>query len=431
MQHTATLDYADYVLIGGGLASATAATTIRKRDPHGSILIIGGEPRAPYNRPPLSKEFLRGEVREADIQVTPAATYADQRIILQTGIRAIGIDTASKTVQLDLNRSVRYNKVCLATGSKAKRPAADEMPGANAANVYTLRTLSDAGAIRPHLQAGRRVVIIGAGYIGMEVAAVCCQRGLQVTVVSPAPHPWDKFASPAFGAFLRAYYEAQGVQFRLETHAEQIMLTHHDHEGPATGVRISAGEILPCDFVVLGVGASLNLDVAKAAGLDVDDKQGVRVNEYLETSAPDVWAAGDIACFHDPVLDKEWHIEHWQNALWHGEIVGANMAGGRIAYDHVPWFFSDEFDLHMTLRGDPQAGKSSFTIGDMSAQTDRFLEVYLREDGTLAMGLLVSKAADETPTADLLERLIRARVPVAPYRDALVNGSQTLESLLA
>ena len=341
MQKTVSVDYADYVLIGGGLASATAATTIRSHDPHGSILIVGGEPRLPYHRPPLSKEFLRGETTDEQTQIQPAAVYAEQNITLQTGLRAVGLDTANKTVLLDLNQSVRYNKVCLATGSRANRPAANEMPGANAANVYTLRTLSDAGAIRPHLQAGRRVVIIGAGYIGMEVAAVCCQRGLQVTIVSPAPHPWDKFASPAFGAFLRAYYEAQGVQFRLETRAEQIMLTHHDHEGPATGVRTSTGGTLPCDFVVLGVGASLNLDVAKAAGLDVDDKQGVRVNEYLETSALDVWAAGDIACFHDPVLGKDWHIEHWQNALWHGEIAGANMAGGRVAYDHVPWFFSD------------------------------------------------------------------------------------------
>ena len=308
MQQTARLDYADYVLIGGGLASATAATTIRERDPQGSILIVGGEPRLPYHRPPLSKEFLRGEATEADIEVNPTATYAEQRITLQTGIRAIGIDTASKTVQLDLSRSVRYNKVCLATGSKAKRPAADEMPGATAANVYTLRTLADAGAIRPHLQAGRRVVIIGAGYIGMEVAAACCQRGLQVTVLSPLLTPGTSSPRPRLARSCGPTMRRRGCSFASKPAPSKYCSPTTTTKALATGVRISTGETLPCELVVLGVGASLNLDVAKTAGLDVDEKQGVRVNEYLETSAPGVWAAGDIAFFHDPVLGKNWHI---------------------------------------------------------------------------------------------------------------------------
>ena len=307
-----------------------------------------------------------------------------------------------------------------------KKLSPDEIPGADATNVLTLRTRTDADKIVPFLTDGKKAVLIGAGYIGMEVAADCRVKGVEASIIDTAGQPWGKFTSPEFGAFLQAYYEARGVKFFLNDGVAEIV---KNADGQAERVRTKSGQSIPCDFVIAGVGSQLNTELLKEAGLDVDE-QGVVVNEFLETNTSGVFIAGDIANFRDPVMDKTWHLEHWQNAEWHGYIAGANMAGEKTVYDHVPYFFSDEFDLHMTLRGDPTAGKASFVVGDMSIETERFLELYLRDDGTLAMGLLISKADDESETADLLEALVRARTVIAPHKAALMSGQAQLAELL-
>ncbi|MBC8101088.1 MAG: NAD(P)/FAD-dependent oxidoreductase [Cytophagales bacterium] len=423
-------DHAEYVLIGGGLASATAAKAIRERDPGGRIVILSAESNVPYHRPPLSKEFLRGDSDFTEAQISPKEEYTTQNIELRLGVRATGLDLPTKTITLDSGETLSFDKLCIATGASAKPLDSAQTPGAGAPNVLTLRTREDSETLRGHLQPGARAVVIGAGYIGMEAAAVCRQKGLEVTIVDTNEHPWSKNTSAAFGGFLRRYFEAQGVRFLLKDGVTEIAL---DRSGKATGVKTKSGETVPCDFVVAGVGAKLNLDLPKAAGLLTDDQEGVSVDAFLETASADIYAAGDIARFQDPVLEKTWHVEHWQNAEWHGQIVGANMAAKfpseRVAYDHLPYFFSDEFDLHMTLRGDPQAGKSSFVIGSMGTDTERFTEVYLRPDGTIAMGIVLSKAEDETAASDLLERLIRARALVAPHQSALQAGQMKLEDL--
>lgn len=411
-----------YLLVGGGLANATAAQTLRERDPEGRILVVSAEPHGPYHRPPLSKEYLRGEAGWDQVLVAPEQDWTAKNIEVRTGSKATRLDTTAQTVVLDNGDTLRYEKLCLATGAT---PKPLDVEGSKAPNVFLLRTRDDSDAIRTHLTPGARAVLIGAGYIGMEVAADCRQKGVEVTIVDNASQPWSKFASRAFGQFLRRYYESRGVRFVLDSGAREIVT---GADGGATGVRTKSGEMLPCDFVVVGVGVALNTQLAQDAGLKVDEKEGVDVNEFLETSAPNVYAAGDIAKFQDPVLGKSWHVEHWQNAEWHGQIAGANMAGGRVAYDHVPYFFSDEFDLHMTLRGDPQGGKTSFVQGSMD--DERFLELYLRPDGTLAMGILISKQDDETPTSDLLEKLIRARVNLAPHQADIASGKQDLAALL-
>jgi 3-phenylpropionate/trans-cinnamate dioxygenase ferredoxin reductase component len=299
------------------------------------------------------------------------------------------------------------------------------VPGANGrANLYTLRRLDDSLAIRDAIGRGGHVVIVGAGYIGMEVGADARVRGLDVTIVAPDARPWSKFTSERFGTFLQRYYEGQGVRFLLGDQVVSI-----EGAGGATEVVTKNDRRLSADFVIAGVGAKLNLELPKAAGLDVDERNGVRVNEYLETSAPNVYAAGDIAFFKDVALQKEWHAEHHMNAMWQGEAVGKVMAGERKPFDQVAYFFSDEFDLHMVLRGDPQGGKSFATIGDMDSA--EFIELYAAEDGRLMMGIAVSRDYDKLDPgiSDTLEKLIRARVNLKGREAELQKPGFDLASL--
>jgi 3-phenylpropionate/trans-cinnamate dioxygenase ferredoxin reductase subunit len=381
-----------------------AAQSIRERDANGSLLIVTAEDRPPYEHPPLSKDFLLDPSKPADsAYLQPADFYTKNRIELRTGMRATAVDTATKTVTLDKGDAVRYGKLLLATGSAA-RPL--DVPGAAGRdNLYTLRRIDDSLAIREAIGRGGRVVIVGAGYIGMEVAAGARVRGLDVTIAAPDAYPWSKFTSEPFGKFLQRYYEGQGVRFLLGDQVASI-----EGAGGATEVVTTNGRRLAADFVIAGVGAKLNLELATAAGLDVDPRNGVRVNEYLETSAPSVYAAGDIAYFKDVALGKQWHAEHHMNAMWQGEAVGKVMAGAREPFDQVAYFFSDEFDLHMILRGDPDGGKSFAVVGDMGSA--EFIELYAAEDGHLMMGIAVSRDYEKLDPgiSDTLERLIRARV---------------------
>lgn len=422
----------EFLFIGGGLANATAAREARQRNPSASIRIVGGESHPPYHRPPLSKEFLRGEVGFDAAQVAPSDQWAALGIDLTTGASVASLDLADKTAQLSDGSVIGYEQVCIATGSKAKRFTPADVPGSDAPNVLTLRTVDDSEKLKTYLVPGTRLIIAGAGYIGMEAAACARQKGAEVTIIDPGTHPWGKFASPAFGDFLRRYYEAQGVLFRI---GDQVAQIETGTGGLASAVQTKNGERLPCDAVLVGIGAALNLELPQQAGLTVDPKEGVSTDEFLQASdaPPGVYVAGDIARFRDPILGKSWHAEHWQNALWHGEIVGANLVAGisgeRTAYNHVPYFFSDEFDLHMTLRGDPQAGKESFFIGSTDLNTERFTELYLRPDGTLAMGIVLSRNEDESAASELLEQLVRRAILIAPHKDALTSGQMALEAL--
>ena len=379
-----------YVLVGGGLASATAAETIRKHDARNPILIIGAEPHAPYNRPPLSKEYLRGEAGAGDVLVHPQAWYGQNNVRLMTSARATGLDVAGKTVTLGNGDTVAYQKLLLATGST---PKTLDIPGMNFPNVYTLRTWDDSDRIKAHL--GQKIILVGGGYIGVEVAADFLQKGGRATLIEPTDHLWSKFASPQYGAFLKQKLEAVGAEVMLGDEVTEII---------PTGVKTKQGHTVNGDLVLVAVGVTPTLDLAQAAGLAVDEKKnGVLVNEFLEASASDVWAAGDIAGFQDPVLGKQWRVEHWNNAFWHGEIAGANMAGQRVAYDHVANFFSDELDIHFELFGDPQGGKGGLFHGDPAS--NRFDELYVNEEGRVVMVISVNPPDELFETLDKIPRV--------------------------
>ncbi|MGI4791125.1 MAG: NAD(P)/FAD-dependent oxidoreductase [Janthinobacterium lividum] len=405
---------ARYVLIGGGLASATAAENIRKYDLKGGILIIGSEKHLPYHRPPLSKEYLRGEATAEEVLlIQPKAWYEENAVTLLTDTMATCANTKTKTVMLENGDTVSYEKLLVATGSS---PKTLDIPGADGPNVQMLRTWEDSDAIKAKL--GQKIVLIGGGYIGVEVAADFVTKGGQATIIEPTGHLWSKFASPEYGAFLKKKLEAAGAEIILGDEVTEIT---------SAGVKTKAGKIVEGDIVLVSVGVKPNLEFALASGLDVDEKKnGILVNEFLQTGVPDVYAAGDVAGFQDPVLGKQWRVEHWNNAFWHGEIAGANMAGQKIAYNHVANFFSDELDIHFELFGDPQGGKGGLFHGD--PESNRFDELYLDDNNRVVMVISVNPPKD---LFDTLEKLPRVKPDVDDLKEEIRSADFDLDLLLA
>ncbi|HEX5323940.1 MAG TPA: FAD/NAD(P)-binding oxidoreductase [Capsulimonadaceae bacterium] len=397
-----------YLIVGGGLTAANAAQSIREHDKEGAVLIVGKEKHPPYDRPPLSKNFqLDQDLNVEDILSKNETFYGDNTIQLHVGAMATGIDRAAKQVTLDDGCVVTYEKLLLATGAT---PRILDAPGAKLSGVCYLRTVDDAEGIRMAGRESKRAVMVGAGYIGMEVGADCLKRGLEVTIIDPANQPWSRFASATLGGFLQKYFEKQGAKFHFgHTVAEFV-----GRQG-LESVKTDKGLSVPADFAVVGAGVQLNTDLAKEAGLEVDPKQGVKVDSYLQTSDPNVWAAGDIAYFEDVALGQRWHAEHYLNAQWQGQAVGAIMAGEKKPYDKIPYFFSDMGDLHMILRGNVSEHGETTVLGDLDAA--RFVELYPDPSGTLRMGVAFSEKESELePISDKLEALIREKARVADIK---------------
>ena len=404
---------ARYVLVGGGLASATAAETIRKYDLKGGIIIVGSEKHPPYHRPPLSKEYLRGEASAEEVLlIQPEDWYAQNEVVLMTGTKAASANTKTKTVTLGSGDTVIYEKLLIATGAS---PKILDVPGADGPNARMLRTWEDSDALNARL--GQKIILVGGGYIGVEVAADYLQKGGQAIIIEPTDHLWSKFASPEYGAFLKQKLEAAGAEVILGDEVTEIT---------ALGVRTKSGRTQDGDLVLVGAGVKPNLDFALATGVDIDEKNGVLVNEFLQTSAPDVYAAGDVAGFVDPVLGKQWRVEHWNNALWHGEIAGANMAGQKIAYDHVANFYSDTLDIHFELFGDPQGGTGGLFHGD--PETNRFDELYLDENNRVVMVISVNPPQELYET---LRKLPRVKPDIDDLKDEIRSADFDLDLLLA
>lgn len=387
-----------YLLIGG-FAAGQAAQSIRKIDPNGRIIIVGKEQHPPYDRPPLSKQSLTDDSFKTDDPYSKLDNYyPDNNIELRLGHEVVAIDRAGQSVMLDHGNSITYEKLLIATGAT---PKTLDIPGSDLEGIHYLRTIEDSAAIREALREAQRVLVIGTGYMGMEVISGAVERKLDVTAIAPGPHPWDKFASPQLGQFLTDYYTARNVKFSF---GDEV--TAFTGDGKVTAAQTKNGQTIEVDAVIACVGVQLNTQLAQDAGLEVDEKEGVMVDTTLQTSDPHIWVAGDIACFADQALDKRWHAEHFMNAKWQGQAVGAIMAGEAQPYDKVAYFFSDFLDLRMILRGDPQGGKQTTILGNL--QDAEFIELYADDVGVLKMGLYITHdEAKQDPVSDKLEELIR------------------------
>lgn len=396
-----------YLLVGGGLAAVWAAQNIRERDKEGRVIIVGEENRPPYDKPPLSKNYIANdEIAEDDAYSKFDNFYPDNNIELMLGAKATKVDPAAHTVTLENGNTIRYEKLLLCTGSD---PRTLDVSGADLENIFYLRKLDEALAIRKAVRGSKRVALVGAGYLNLEVGSGALKHSLDVTFVEPSGWPWSRFASPKLGRFMTSAYEKAGARFLFND-----SVTGFEGDGAVRAALTKSGQRIPCDMAVVAIGATLNTELARDAGLAMGDRGGVLVDEFLQTSDPDIYAAGDIACFQDIALGRQWHAEHHLNAKWQGRAVGAIMAGERKPYNQVPYFFSDFLDLHMVERGDPAVGKRDDTtiLGDLEG--GEFVELYPDDSGVLRMGVAISHEESKLdPVSDKLEELIRAKARVA------------------
>ncbi|MEP6952477.1 MAG: FAD-dependent oxidoreductase [Solirubrobacteraceae bacterium] len=384
-----------FVIVGASLAGAKAAETLREEGFDGRLLLVGAEHERPYERPPLSKDYLRGEAGRDKVYVHDEGFYAAHDIELRLGRAAVRLDTAASALHLDDGERLHYDRLLLSTGSEPRRLA---IPGGDLDGVLYLRSVADSDALRERLDRGGAVVVIGAGWIGAEVAASARQRDLEVTVLDPMAVPLERVLGPEVGAVYCDIHTDHGVRMLMGTGVEAF-------EGAQSvqRVRTSDGHELDCDFVVVGVGVQPRTQLAEQAGIAVDD--GILVDEQLQTSVPGVFAAGDVANAQHPFYGERIRVEHWANALHQGPLAARTMLGGADVDDRLPYFFSDQYDVGMEYTGFTRAWDRVVFRGDPTSR--EFIAFWMAGDRVVAgMNLNVWDVTDP------IERLIRERVAV-------------------
>ena len=395
-----------FVLIGGGLAGAKAAEALRAQGFEGGIVLVAEEPEVPYERPPLSKGYLLGSDDREKARVHEAGWYAEHGVDLRTGVRAVALDPAGHRVELDSGETLDYSKLLLATGSSARRIP---VPGADLDGVRYLRTLADSDRLLADLrEGGRRVVVVGAGWIGLEVTAAARGYGNDVAVVEPQPTPLFQALGPEMGEMFAFLHRQHGVHLRTATGVREFR-----GDGAVSSVLTDGGDELPADLVLVGVGAAPNTALAEEAGLEVDG--GVVTDAALRTSAPDVYAAGDVARSFHPLYGRHVRVEHWANALNGGPAAARSMLGQEVSYDRVPYFFTDQYDLGMEYSG--LGGPDDTVVCRGNREDGEFIAFWL-SGGRVVAGMNVNVWDVTGP----IQKLIRSgrEVPVELLTDPAV-----------
>ncbi|GHJ03348.1 NAD(P)/FAD-dependent oxidoreductase [Streptomyces olivaceus] len=414
-----------FVIVGGGLAGAKAAETLRTEGFTGRVILVCDERDHPYERPPLSKGYLLGKEERDSVFVHEPAWYAQHDIELHLGQTVVAIDRAAKTVHYgDDGTHVRYDKLLLATGAEPRRL---DVPGTGLAGVHHLRRLAHAERLKGVLATlGRdngHLVIAGAGWIGLEVAAAAREYGAEVTVVEPGPTPLHGVLGPELGALFAELHEAHGVRFRFGVRLTEIV----GQDGVVLAARTDDGEEHPAHDVLAAIGAAPRTALAQAAGLEIADRAaggGIVVDDHLRTSDPDVYAAGDVASFHHALFDTNLRVEHWANALNGGPAAARAMLGKGLAHDRVPYFFTDQYDLGMEYSGWAPAGSYDQVVIRGDAAKREFVAFWVKEGRVLA-GMNVNVWDVTEP----IQQLIRSKSPVDT--DALADPHVPLDSLVA
>jgi 3-phenylpropionate/trans-cinnamate dioxygenase ferredoxin reductase subunit len=387
------------VIVGGGLAGAKAAEVLRSEGFDGRIVLLAEEPEAPYERPPLSKDYLRGESPRESARVHSEGFYADHDIELRIDTAVVAIDPAAGEVELGGGERLGYHRLLLATGARPRRLA---VPGAQLDGVLTLRELADADALRARLPGAARLVVIGAGWIGAEVAASARQLGCEVTIVERAEVPLQHVLGRELGGLYADIHRDHGVE----------LLTGASLKSFAGGARVERvelddGRALGCDLVVVGVGVSPRTELAETAGLTVDN--GILVDDHLQASVPGIFAAGDVANVAHPFYGDRLRVEHWASALHQPEVAARSMLGKPAVWDRLPYFFSDQYDVGMEYAGLATGTDEVVIRGDRDAR--ELIAFWLRDDRVIAgMNLNIWDVTDD------IQALIRARQPVERAR---------------
>ncbi|MFI0709728.1 NAD(P)/FAD-dependent oxidoreductase [Streptomyces inhibens] len=434
-----------FVIVGGGLAGAKAAETLRSEGFTGRVILICDERDHPYERPPLSKGYLLGKEERDSVFVHEPAWYAKAQIELHLGQPAVHLDPAAKTVRLGDGTLIAYDKLLLATGAEPRRL---DIPGTGLAGVHHLRRLAHAERLRGVLASlGRdssapedtegteesrdgarrngHLVIAGAGWIGLEVAAAARSYGAEVTVVEAAPTPLHGILGPELGGLFTDLHREHGVRFHFGARFTEIV----GQDGMVLAVRTDDGEEHPAHDVLAAIGAAPRTALAEQAGLDLVDRTGstgggIAVDSSLRTSDPYIYAAGDVAAADHPLLDARLRVEHWANALNGGPAAARAMLGQDVSYDRIPYFFSDQYDVGMEYSGYAPPGSYAQVVyrGDVAKR--EFIAFWLGADGRLLAGMNVNV----WDVAEPIQQLIRSGAPLEP--DALADPEVPLTSLL-
>ncbi len=407
-----------FVIVGGGLAGAKAVEALRDSDFDGQIILFAEEEHLPYERPPLSKEYLAQKKTLSDFTVQNSDWYRDHDIDLRLAARVSALDPAAHTVGLPDGTTVHYDKLLLATGSGSKRPP---IPGSDATGVHYLRTYDDAEALNSVLAEGSSLAVVGAGWIGLEVAASARQRGVNVTVVETAKQPLMAALGETVGEVFATLHREHGVDLRLQAQVEEI--TKADGaEGKATGLKMRDGSMAAADAVLVAVGAKPNIELAEQAGLSMGDG-GVLVDASLRTSNPDIYAVGDIAAAEHPLFGTRIRTEHWANALKQPAVAVAGMLGKPGEYAELPYFFTDQYDLGMEYVGYAPSLDRVVFRGDVAGR--EFVAFWLDAGNRVLAGMNVNI----WDVLDDVKALIRSRTPVDA--DRLADPQSPLSDLMS
>jgi 3-phenylpropionate/trans-cinnamate dioxygenase ferredoxin reductase component len=408
---TDSVDSAGVVIIGAGQAGGDLTGYLRQQGHHGRIVMVGDEPYMPYRRPPLSKTFLSGEVTLESLYLKSAESYARQEVICRLGVGAESIDRRARQVRLFDGSVIGYEHLVLATGGRARRLA---LPGADLPNVHCVRSIADILKLKEQFLPGRRLLIVGGGFIGLEAASVGIKKGLAVTVIEALPRLLARVTAPEMSSFYENAHRARGVEIRLGAGVQAF-----EGQQFVDTVVLSTGERLATDLVVVGVGQIPNTELGEAAGLAVNN--GIVVDVHTQTADPQVFAIGDCSNHENAFLGRRLRLESVPNAVEQARVCAAAICGKPVPYDAVPWFWSDQYDLKLQMVGLSQGYDRMVLRGDMAKES--FCAFYLKD------GIVIAADAVNRPAEFMAaKKLVAARVAPAPER--LIDEAIPIKNLL-
>ncbi len=400
------------VIVGAGQAGGDLTTALRQMGYTGRIILIGDEQAPPYRRPPLSKAYLSGDIGEDALYLRPLATYEKQNIELRTGVKVTAIDRQAHTVTLDDGETIKYDKLALTTGGHARRLP---LPGAEKPNVHYVRTLDDIARLKEQFQEGRRLVIVGGGYIGLEAAAVGIKKGLKVTLVEALPRMLARVTGPELSQYYYGVHTAHGVDIRLGAGVQAL-----EGGDSVEAVVLQDGTKIPADLLIVGIGLIPNTELAEQAGLAVDN--GILVDLYAQTSDPDIVSAGDCTNHDNGFLGRRLRLESVPNASEQARVAAASILGQKVPHAGVPWFWSDQYDLKLQMVGLSQGYDQVVIRGSMEA--NNFTAFYLQD------GVIISLDCVNRPQDFMVgKKLVGGRVKADPA--VLADESIPLKTLIA
>jgi NADPH-dependent 2,4-dienoyl-CoA reductase/sulfur reductase-like enzyme len=401
---------ARFVIAGGGMVAGYAAKQLVDLGlKPGELTILSADSALPYERPPLSKTFLSGKDTEDAIRISPEAFYRDHGIDVRLECTVTAVDPHGKTLSLSSGGELRYENLVIATGSRVRTL---DVPGSQLANIQYLRSLADSKAIRDRERSVKRAVVIGGGFIAMEVTSVLTQKQIETTMVAPEDRIWKRFFTPEMSEAFERYFAKHGVHFE-----KRATVTAFHGDDAVESIELADGRTLPCEMVVAGIGVRPVTGFLQGSGVEVDD--GVIVNEYLETNVPGIFAAGDIANYPDLIFKKRRRVEHWDNAVSQGQHCARVLMGNREAFRQVPYFFSDVFDLSYEFWGDPADSDQVIYRGSLAGSN---FSVWWLRQSVLVAAFVMGRPDEEREIAPQwiesgqrvsAERLGAERTPIA------------------